>query len=257
MKWYILFCLAVLTCKPVWAQEKYYGSIKRPSADTPELYRIMWKPFSEEMLPSISDFKAKEYLRITNGKQVLDLWKTEDDSTKGMIMSWIDECANKEQTNRSFISVHLLSTTIASIILRSADSLKLTHIPSNYPLPDSVIMNDVFLYNLTYRRERYCVFRQHVQSSDRYVKQNGADTLIERMFILTEADKLLKPLLDKTPFQCSCWGIVGTCKPFFVKTWKLFYSEKRQVNRQKRVYSWERENYHKKLLKKDPAIFLE
>jgi hypothetical protein len=252
----MLFCLAVLTCKPVWAQETYYGSMERPSVDTPELYRIMWRPYSDEMLPSIDAFNAKEYLRVTNLNQILDIWRTEDDSIHGMVVSWIDECTNREQTDRSFISTHLLSATTTSIILRFADSLKLTNVPSNYPLPDSVIMNDGFVYNINYAKEGNHISKQHVQSSGQYGKQNGADTLIERMFILAEADNFLKPLLDKTPFQCSCWGIVGTCKPFFTKPWKLFYSEKRQINRQKKAYSQERGNYHKKLLKKDPAIFL-
>ena len=257
MKFCVLLCLALWVCIPAFGQEKYYGSIKRPSKDTPILVKTMWKQFSDELLPSINAFKAKEYLRLTNEKQVLDLWEIKDDSVGGMIVSWVNEYvrSNEEQTNRSFTVAKFLQTTVATHLLKFVDSAKLVAISSNYPLPDSVIMNDGFIYNLVFAKEGNLISKQHIQSDGRYVERNGADTLIEKIFALANGSKPFYGL-GGDPFECSSQrGNPVGCKPYIVKTSKWFYNETRQVNRQKKAYAQERKNYLKKFLKKDPAIF--
>ena len=231
----LTFIITLLVCSTFsFGQTKILNGVLQQNGDTSFWYKYQNIVIKDLSLTRLDTTSSSFYFRIWKANQVLDIWKTIDNSSFGLLTSWVTEQtpAKEKPTERILIDKKTLQSDTVHQILDLIAKTQIINLPTDDSIKgwkhgfDGVTYITEFSSNVYYSFKTYWT----PKAQDTTLKEaKQVQFFVDKIFELSNGVTTWKMFEKNIPYECYNVGGSITCKIV--------------TKREKRKFAKERKNY--------------
>jgi hypothetical protein len=220
-----------------FGQIKNLNGILHQSGDTSFWYKYQNIVISDLSLTRLDSTSLPYYFRVWKANQVLDIWKTHDNSFFGLLTSWVTEQtpAKEKPTDRTLISKNFLQSDTVEQILNLINVSQIVNLPTDDSIKGWKHGFDGITYITEFSTKNDYSFKTYwtPKAQDTTLKEaKKVQSFVDRIFELSNSLTIWKMFEKTIPYECYNVGGSIACKVVTKKERRKFAKERKNYRQQ-------------------------
>jgi hypothetical protein len=215
-----------------FGQTKNLDGILQQKGDTSFWYKYQNIVIQDLSLTRLDSTTLPYYFRIWKANQVLDIWKTNDNSFFGQLTSWVTEQtpANEKPTDRISIDKRVLQSDTVQQILNLIANAQIVELPTDDSIRGWKHGFDGITYITEFSSKTNYSFKTYwtPKAQDTTLKEaKQVQYFVDKIFELSNGVTIWKQFVKTIPYECYNVGGTIACKVVTKKEKRKFAKERK------------------------------
>ncbi len=215
-----------------FGQTKNLYGIFYQNGDTSFWYKYQNVVIKDLSLIRLDTTSLPYYFRIWKANQVLDIWKTNDNSVFGQLTSWVTEQtpAKEKPTDRILIDKKVIQSDKVLQILNLINETQIVKLPTDDSIKgwkngfDGITYITEFSSKTSYSLKTYWT----PKAQDTTLKEaKYVESFVDKIFELSNGIAIWKQFVKTIPYECYNVGGIIACKVVSKKEKKKYAKERK------------------------------
>ncbi len=222
-------------------QTKTFNNVTFANGDTSFWYKYQNIVIDGLSLTRLDTSSSDSYFRIWKANQVLDIWKTNNNTFSGKLTSWATEQtpAKEKPTDRILIDKKILQSDTIKQILKLIEKTEILNLPTDDSIKGWKHGFDGITYIIEFATKSNYNFKTYwtpkAQDST-LTEARFIQSFVDTIFQLSNSLKIWKDFEKLIPYECYNVGGTIICRVLTKKQKRQFVKERKKYRQQDVLY---------------------